>query len=573
MSHRRRRGDRLPRRRPPKGVTPPLPRVEITGPAPEEAAASAARAEEASAPPQPPAPTRGARNDVWLVLALLALAAVSFLPALSNGFVWEDNALVVDNPLVRDPSSIGAIFGRPFLPARPNSYHPLVTLTYLMDFQVWRLNPQGYHSANLTLHLIATLLVFAMATQLLRRRTMAFAAGAVFAVHPVHVQSVAWIAGRPELLATCLALFAVLAYSSYINSFAAEHVSSNRRAAYYAVSLIAFTLALFAHAAAGALIILLPLYEIMLARQRLDATPRRRCLLPYVGFAAGIMLYLLARWWALGYNLAVGFDVREWPAYLCTAPLWAVRAVELMLLPVFSQPYYLVQVVASPLRADVLTAAAAMAVAAALAWRLNIVSAAASFALWWALLTLAPALSLLPVPSLHFDERDLYLPSVGIALAAGWAVIRIQDSAVAQRRRWVRGIVIGVFAAAVAVGMTVSLVRAGWYRDEVALFTRMARSEPRLALPHFNLGNAHLYRGETERAIRQYKLALGHRPSAAVYHNLGNAYMIEERYAEAAEAYRRALELSPSSGTASALEEALQRRREKERPPGGLGGG
>ncbi|HUT74141.1 MAG TPA: tetratricopeptide repeat protein [Armatimonadota bacterium] len=566
MSHLGRgRKDRPPRRRPPKGVTRPLPPIALDAAAPE-------RCDPTPRPPEPPwlppgAPASRPAADLWLVVVLLALAAVPFLPALSSSFVWEDQELVVGNPLLRSLGSIAAVFAHPFLSARPDSYHPLVTLTYLTDFQVWRLNPEGYHSTNLTLHLVATLLVYMVAMQLLRRRPIAFAAGAVFAVHPVHVQSVAWIAGRAQPLATCLALFALLAFGSYVVAFDGGPRSPGRVRAYYAASLGAFTLALFAHAAAAALIILLPLYEVALARARLSAQPGWRFWRPYAGFAAGVALYLAARWSALGYHLAVGFDLGAWTAHLYTTPLWAARAIELLLLPVNSQPYHPIWLAPSPLRPDVLTATCALAVVVAAAVRLRAVSPPAAFAVWWALLTLAPTLNLLPVGGPQFAERNLYLPSVGVAIFIGWAAVTAHDFALARGRARLRALIAVGFACVIALGMVATSVRSGWYRDDTTLFTRMVRGAPRLGLAHFNLGNAYFVQGDLPGAVREYELAIQSRPSAAAYHNLGNAYLAQGRWGEAAEAYRNALRLNPDApATNRALAEALRAQRESEAP-------
>jgi len=594
--HDRRHGKRRPRGRPGRGeiqpppadlIIPPPPEAELPAegaqptethelpaaserraPTPEAApaplATQAPAAEAQPAPPEPPPPAfaPGANPDLWLVVALLVLAAVAFLPALSGDFVWDDHELVQDNPLLRSAANIPAIFQRSFLAARPNSYHPLATLSYLTDYQVWRLNPEGYHTTNLTLHLVATLLVYVIATVLLRRRDMAFAAAALFAVHPVHIPTVAWVAARPQLLATCFALFALLAYTYYVGSFQEDPGLRRRAPIYYWLAVVAFTLALFAHAAAAALLILLPLYEIALARQRLARGAGARLFLPYLGFAAGGVLYLVARWSALGYHLAVGFDVGAWPAHIYTAVVFGVRAIGLLILPVQSQIYHLPQLIATPLRVDFLVALAAMIVIITVAMRLRLASAAAALGAWWALLSLALTLNLIPLPDPQYSERDLYLPSVGMAIVLGWAFVRAGDFALARRLKWLLAVTGVLFAAAIGAGVGVSWQRSAWYRDDVALFSRMVRSAPGLALPHFDLGNAYLVRGETGRAIREYRLALKIRPGANIFHNLGNAYMDEGRYEEAVDAYRNALALNPESrASADALTQALRAQR------------
>jgi hypothetical protein len=571
------RRERRPRRRPPKGVVRPLPPIEITPPPAEPRPVEEATEGPIAAEPPPPAPEEPPtpppapprpERDLFLIIVLIVLAALSFLPALSGEFVWDDTALIVDNGIIRSPANTSAIFGSPFLAERPNSYHPVATLTYMTDYQVWRLNPNGYHTTNLTLHLIATLLVYVVAMQLLGRRAMAFAAGAVFAVHPVHVQAVAWVAARPQLVATCLALFSFLCYTYYVSSF--EDLSDPRRRhpAYYWLSLIAFILALFAHAAAAALLILLPLYEVVLARRRLALKKGGRVLVPYIGFAAGGCLYLFARWSALGGHLAIGFDAKLWPAHIYTCFGFAVRAVELLLLPVREQLYIPVVLVQTPLRADVIIAAAAMAVLVALIVRARALAPVVAFAAWWSLLTLAPSLNLIPLSQPQFGERNLYLPSVGVALILGWAVVGMSDLAAARSRRLLRSLIIGAFAVAVAVSMVAAQRRSGWYRDDITFFKQMARTEPNLFLPHYNLGNAYLLRGDAKAAIEEYERALAVHASSRAYYNEGQAYMVLSQYDEAVAAYRAGLALDPRSRLiARALYEAMQAASRKEGKP------
>ena len=508
----RRRGERRPRRLLPKGVRPPLPKIELAAPIPEKPEVAPPAQE---AVPQPTTTRPATGKDLWLVILLLIVAAVAFYPSLSGDFVWEDYPLVVDNPLVRSSADIAAVFARPFLPDRPNSYHPLATLTYLTDYQVWRLNPVGYHTTNLTLHLVATLLVYAVAVLLLARRTTAVAAGLIFAVHPVHVQSVAWISGRPQLLATCLALFAVLAYAYYVGALEDRAKAPWRAWGYYWLAVLAFTLALFAHAAAAALLALLPLYEMTFARQRARAQTGARFLLPYLGLAAGGALYLIARWWALGYRLAPGLDATAWPAHLYTFPVLAVRAIGLLLLPVKSQPYYAPTLIAGPLRADFLVAAAALIVIIILVVRLRIISAAAAFAAWWVLVALALSLNLIPVPPAAFWERDLYLPSVGIVVIIGSAFAGAGALAVKRKRSWLRAAVAAALAAAIGAGIVICWQRTAWYRDDLSLFRQMVRAAPNLAFPHFNLGNAYMDAGMYQQAAEAFRAALSLAPGSA----------------------------------------------------------
>src|SRR5262245_56878509 len=134
--------------------------------------------------------------------AIVALTMVAYLGALSHaGFVWDDDMYVVNNPALRTLSGLAGIWLEPrSLP----QYYPLVHTTFWVEFHLWGLHPLGYHLVNLLLHTGSALLLWSV----LRRLAVpgAWLAAAVFAVHPVHVESVAWITERKNVLSALLYL-------------------------------------------------------------------------------------------------------------------------------------------------------------------------------------------------------------------------------------------------------------------------------------------------------------------------------------------------------------------------------
>ena len=139
----------------------------------------------------------------------LVLAAVTILvyrPAWNGGFLWDDDAYVTNNELLTAPDGLRRIW---FSLDSPSQYFPLVYTTFRVEHALWGLNPTGYHWINLILHVANALLVWAVLAQL--KIPGAWLAGAIFALHPVQVESVAWITERKNVLMGFFFLLTLLA--------------------------------------------------------------------------------------------------------------------------------------------------------------------------------------------------------------------------------------------------------------------------------------------------------------------------------------------------------------------------
>ena len=166
-------------------------------------------------------------NRAVLFISLLTIAA--HVRGLSGEFVdWDDNTHITQNPTIRSlsPAHLWNMFTVP----AAKLYIPLTWLSFAVDYQIWGRNPLGYHLTNLLLHLANTLLVFALVTELLRNRslhgrTVAVLTAALFGVHPLHVESIAWATERKDVLFAFFYLLGLLAYLSW--------VTNRKRASYW----------------------------------------------------------------------------------------------------------------------------------------------------------------------------------------------------------------------------------------------------------------------------------------------------------------------------------------------------
>jgi tetratricopeptide (TPR) repeat protein len=169
-------------------------------------------------------------------LALIGLTFLAYLPALSAGFIWDDPDYVTQNATLRSLEGLWRIW---FVPRSIPQYYPMVHTTFWVEYQLWQLWSPGYHAVNVALHGVAAVLLFTV----LRRLAFpaAWLAAAVFALHPVHVESVAWVTERKNVLSAVFYFAAMLAYFRFDDPNA-EGEPRNWRAYGFAVGL--FVLAL-----------------------------------------------------------------------------------------------------------------------------------------------------------------------------------------------------------------------------------------------------------------------------------------------------------------------------------------
>ena len=195
-----------------------------------------------SAPAKPKNPA-SPRDNFWLALwkkplfraALIIVATlIAYLPATHGGYIWDDDVYVTENPLLPAPDGLRRIW---FSTDSPSQYFPLVYTTFRMEYEIWGLKPAGYHWDNILLHAANALLVWRLLLRL--RIPGAWLAAAIFALHPVHVESVAWITERKNVLSVFFFLLTLLAWTEFI----AEE--TRRKWTFYALALVCCALALF----------------------------------------------------------------------------------------------------------------------------------------------------------------------------------------------------------------------------------------------------------------------------------------------------------------------------------------
>jgi len=499
-------------------------------------------------------PLRGSsrrEGEAFVFLMLILLAALPYLNSLANGFVYDDRPQILDNPYIHSFRYLGRIFGSTvwsFEGAQgiSNYYRPLMTLAYLIDYNLFGRLPFGFHLTNVVLHVAIVLLVFVVTERLFRDGLVSFIASGLFALHPIHTESVSWVAAITDLELTC---FFLLTFLLYLRLSDAEAENSPPVLDYIFV-VVAYILALLSKEQALVLPALVIVYEHFFRQDRTVSTftHKFRRYLPLCALAAA---YVAFRRFVLG-----GFAPALWrpTMTLKTVILSAIASIGSyagkLIWPAHLVAFYVFHESQSIRDPHVLAGIAALAVCAGLFVYLWREARPFSFALLWMAATIAPVLNARWMPAQVFAERYLYLPSVGFCWLAAGAVANLWRKAPCQASSAARAMIRPALAVSVVLVCCVYAVRTvernrDWRSDEV-LYRRTLEAQPDAQVIHTNLGVNYADAGDWVAAEREWTLALGPgQPSAVTLDNLGLVRKHQKRYSEAEDFFRQALKLRP----------------------------
>jgi protein O-mannosyl-transferase len=479
-------------------------------------------------------------GHVLRLLLLAALPLAVFLPVFRSEFIaYDDSEYVTSNVVVRRGLTLTGIHWA-FTTGHAANWHPLTWLSHMADVSLFGLNPAGHHATNLALHVANTLLLYFLLRRLTDDPWPSAWAAALFAVHPAHVQSVAWIAERKDLLSTVFWLATTWAYVSWVR---------RRNAGHYLVIVALFAAGLMSKPMLVSLPVTLLLLDYWPLERlgRLGDWPRLRALLLekvplfLMAAASSIVTFAVQR---------AGGAVRSLESFplslrVGNAIVACVRYLGMLFWPADLAVFY-----PHPGRllslGKVLPAALLLLAfsAAAVALRRR---APFLFVGWfWFLVTLVPVVGLVQVGLQALADRYTYVPFIGLFVAVAWEV-----PAVVSGRRYGRP---ALRAAAAAVVLTLALAAAAqvrvWKNSET-LFLHALRITKDNATIQNNLGDYYNNTGRPADAVPHLIEAIRIRPRYQDhYTNLGRSLFLLGRLDEAAEQFSHALILKPNDPTA-----------------------
>lgn len=486
-----------------------------------------------------------------LLLGVLLTAAVLlvFGQVGGHGFVeFDDPDYVTENPYVRRGLTLDGVRWA-FTTDHMGHWHPLTWLSHMLDVEMFGVSPGPHHLVSVALHLVNSLLLFAFLTLATRATWPSFAVAALFALHPLRAESVAWIAERKDVLSTLFWMLTLLAYYGWVR---------HRTARWYVATAACLGLGLLAKP----MLVTLPFVLLLLdfwPFGRIDATRRSgwsatRAVIaekaPFLVLVAAIsaVAYVtqqssgaMAKLGELPISLRAANAVVSYVRYLGMA-VWPANLAVLypydLGLPVWQAAVAGLALIAVSL---VLLRAAPRRPYAIVGW-------------FWYLGTMVPVIGFVQIGDQALADRYTYVPLIGIFIAVVWACREV-----VVRQRIPTPVTAAVSALIVATYAVLGWQQVGRWRDGETLLSHTVAVTRGNYLVHTNLGAVLADRGRYDEAVAHLQLALAVKPDyATAVHNLALIEWQRGQSDEAVELYRRAIAIDPDvSSTRSNLGLAL----------------
>jgi protein O-mannosyl-transferase len=463
---------------------------------------------------------------------LIALLFTAYSPVLQNGFIWDDDRHLTDNPFVTNPNGLKPLW----LNVRSTQqYYPLISTSFWVEYQIWGLNPLGYHITNVLLHVMNAIILWRILIFL--GVPAAWLVSALFALHPVHVESVAWITERKNLLSGFFYLLSLYTFLRFYfprrSTFSSEN--PNRSGLLYGISLFFFACALFGKSVTCTLpaVVLLIFWW---KQNRIDLNAVR-FMVPY--FLIGLGLATLTIWLekvnagALGpewnYSFwdrfiiagrALWFYIGKlvWPfSIIFTYPMWTIDDSVwwqylyplTFLLFIFVLWALRKQIGRGPLTAILFFAGSVL-----------------------------PALGFFNIYFMRFSlvsDHFQYLPSIGILIFAVVGVARITGKR------------LPLFAILLLLGLGhLTWKQIPIYKNDFNLWSDTVQKNPNAWMAHYNLANVFIAEQKIKEAVFHYQRAIQIKPDfPRAHYNLGNTLLTQKKTQEAIIQYETTIRIQP----------------------------
>lgn len=486
-------------------------------------------------------------SDVWIHLALLLITLAIYSQVRDFGFInYDDPEYIGNNAHVRDGLTSGGLVWA-LTSGYASNWFPLTWLSHMLDCQLFGLQSGPHHLTNVALHATSTLLLFAFLKRTTGARWRSAFVAFIFGLHPLHVESVAWVAERKDVLS---ALFWMLTFWAYLK------YTERRSAPAYLLVVLAFCCGLMSKPMTITLPLVLLLLDVWPLRRLEAARPSAGLVIEKVplfvlSIAASVVTYLVQE---------RGGSVSSIDQIPIAARIGNALVSYLLYIAKLCWPSHLAVFYpfpeSQPLLLGILSGLTIVCLTALTVHTIR--QRPYFFVGWvWYLVTLAPVIGLVQVGLQSRADRYTYVPLIGISIALAWGVNELFG-----RMGWSQSALAILTVAACAAWSVVTWVDLGFWRNSITLFEHAIEVTDRNYIAYNNLGTAMREDGRVTGAVSDFEIAATIRPRAPdIQENLGEALIAAGRAGEAEPHLLEALRLRPDFAKAHVdLASALIRR-------------
>jgi hypothetical protein len=484
---------------------------------------------------------------VLICLALTILTVITFWSLKDCGFInLDDNIYVYENAYVQsglNANSIIQAFSSE-LAKVSGHWHPLTWLSLMLDYQIFGLNPNGYHLINLLFHVMNTILLFLIFRRMTKSLWPSAFVAALFAIHPLHVESVAWIAERKDVLSTFFWMLTMGAYSYYV-----EHPGFRR----YSLVLLFFVLGLMAKPMLVTLpfvLLLLDYWPLQRFGERKPADPGYKWSLIYpllwekvplfvLAIFSSIVTYVVAQSEGYILNEALSPVVRIGNAFISYIAYIGKMIWPSNLAVFYPHPEVLIhwQVFGSVLLL--------IAITLVVIWRVKRSPYLTTGWLWY-IGSLVPVIGIVQAGGQAMADRYTYIPLIGLFIMVAWGVPDLLKKWNYRKELLLTASVLSILCLSV-----VTWTQVGYWQNNFTLYDHTLKVTDNNYLAYHNRGAAYNGLGNYTQAIDDYSVGIEIKPYLAdAYIGRGFAYAGLRNYRQAIEDLNRAIEITSSSAEA-----------------------
>lgn len=485
------------------------------------------------------------RNDtintkwIYLISAVIFIIVVFFIywPSMNGSFIWDDDAYITANPLITAKDGFSRIW---YSFDHPSQYFPMVYTVFKVEYNLWGFKSIGFHLVNVIIHIINTFLVWYVLSKL--KIPGSWLAAIIFAIHPINVESVAWIT---ELKNTMMMFFYLLSFMTWFKVIDGEK-NGLKMWGFYLLSFFLFICSLFSKTTACTLPVIM---GIVLWTKNIPVFRKQwLTIIPYIIF--GIMMGAVTIWWEQVRGASANVLTLNYVERFLVAGKALCFYIEKMFVPfnfMFSYPLWKISWL-KPLHYVWIILFSGFLFSI---WFLrNKIGKGPCAALLFYAVTLLPVLGFISIYTFYYSyvaDHYVYVACIGpFALFSSLVVKKWHQSNLQIKR------IITFFVICIIILLSIQTWRQSHiYKNYDTLWADTLKKNPRSLLANANMGTLYQERGDIEQALKYYFKALEIYPDDYVmYYNVGSIFKVQGKLDEAVKCFERAIQILPTYATA-----------------------